>query len=353
MCSDTAVPFIRNEIASQGRTWKELIPLVMKQADALRESFAGVDEIILAGCGSALNASLCGASILQTQTGISSRAVPASECYLFPESVFVGSRKTLGVLLSRSGKTTEVVRALDGLRSRGIGTIGITCTDDSPLATGSDLALVLTPVTERAVATTRSLTGMILATQLLAAIISGDEGYRKGLGRLPELCQSQMEGYRELGKVIGQRTDLTRYAFVGSGPFFGLARESQLKVKEMVLLPADAYPVLDFRHGPQSNVDAQMLVTAFISDSAREEELQFLRDMRALGGVTWALCERADERLRAHADYVLDLNSGLGELARGPLYMPAVQYMAYYRSLSRGLNPDEPRHLSYWIDTSS
>jgi glucosamine--fructose-6-phosphate aminotransferase (isomerizing) len=49
---------------------------------------------------------------------------------------------------------------------------------------------------------------------------------------------------------------------------------------------------------------------------------------------------------------VLELNSGLGELVRGPLYMPAVQYMAYYRSLSRGLNPDEPRHLSYWVDTS-
>jgi len=352
MSNETAGLFIRDEIASQGQAWEELIPLVMEHADEIRESFAGIEEVIFTGCGSALNASLCGASILQMQTGISARSVPAAECYLFRDSVLVSGRKTLAVLISRSGKTTEVVRALDDLRSRAIRTVGITCTEDSPLARGSDVALVLTPATERAVATTRSLTGMILVTQLLAAIVSGSEAYLSELRRLPELCQAQMESYHNLGKVIGERTDLTQYAFVGNGPLFGLARESQLKVKEMVLLPVDAYPMLDFRHGPQSNVDKQMLVIAFISDSAHEEEVQFLRDMKALGGVTWALCDRDDGTLQAHADHVLELNSGLGELVRGPLYMPAVQYMAYYRSLSRGLNPDEPRHLSYWVDTS-
>jgi glucosamine--fructose-6-phosphate aminotransferase (isomerizing) len=352
MSKETAGLFIRDEIASQGQAWEELIPLVMERADEIRESFEGIDEVIFTGCGSALNASLCGASILQMQTGISARAVPAAECYLFPQSVFVSGRKTLAVLISRSGRTTEVVRALDDLRSRGIRSVSITCTEDSPLARESDLALVLSPVTERAVATTRSLTGMILVTQLLAAIVSGREAYLNDLRRLPALCQSQMESHHNLGKVIGERADLTKYAFVGNGPFFGLARESQLKVKEMVLLPVDAYPMLDFRHGPQSNVDKQMLVVGFISDSAYEEEVQFLRDMKALGGVICALCDRDNGTLQAHADYVLELNSGLGELVRGPLYMPAVQYMAYYRSLSRGLNPDEPRHLSYWVDMS-
>jgi len=42
----------------------------------------------------------------------------------------------------------------------------------------------------------------------------------------------------------------------------------------------------------------------------------------------------------------------LSELARGPLYMPAIQYLAYYRSLALGLNPDQPRNLSYWVNTS-
>jgi glucosamine--fructose-6-phosphate aminotransferase (isomerizing) len=169
---------------------------------------------------------------------------------------------------------------------------------------------------------------------------------------LPEVCEPQMSAFHDLGKRIGENSDLTKYAFVGSGPFFGQAHESQLKVKEMVLLPADAYPTLDFRHGPQSNVDPRMLITMFLSDSARAEEDKFVRDMKALDGITWVLCDRADDQIRQSADYLLEIRSGLSELARGVLYMPAVQYMAYYRSLSLGLNPDEPRNLSYWVDTS-
>ena len=352
MAERAAGAFISEEIASQGRAWADVIPLVTERTKAIQELFRGIEEVVFTGCGSGLNASLCGASVLQIQTGISARAVPAAEVFLFPSSVLIRGHKTLAVLISRSGKTTEVVRALDYLRGKGVRTLGITCTEGSPLARGSDLALVLTPLAEQAVATTRSLTGMILTTQLVAAIVSGDEAYLDELRCLPEHCQSQMRDFQELGQAIGQRTELTKYAFVGNGPFFGLAQECQLKVKEMVLLPADAYPMLDFRHGPQSNVDAKMLVVAFISDTAPQEETQFLREMRALGGVTWALCDQADDELRACADYLLESRSGLSEFARGVLYMPAVQYMSYYRSLSLGLNPDEPRNLSYWIDTS-
>ncbi|KPK93505.1 MAG: hypothetical protein AMJ88_07380 [Anaerolineae bacterium SM23_ 63] len=344
--------FIHDEITSQADAWAQLIPLVTEKADKIRKLFDGIDEVLLTGCGSGLNAAMSGVPILQTQTGISSREVPAAEVYLFPASVLVPKRRTLAILLSRSGETTEVLHALEYLREQEIRVLGITCSADSPLASRSDLTLVLSPVTERAVATTRSVTGMILTLQLIAAIVSEDKAYLSELQRLPVVCDPQMEAFHDLGKSIGENTDVMKYAFVGSGPFFGQAHESQLKIKEMVLLPADAYPTLDFRHGPQSNVDPQMLITVFLSDSASKEESKFIGDMKSLGGFTWVICDQADDQIRENADYFLEINSGLGELTRGVLYMPAVQYMAYYRSLSRGLNPDEPRNLSYWVDTS-
>ncbi len=95
-----------------------------------------------------------------------------------------------------------------------------------------------------------------------------------------------------------------------------------------------------------------MLVTAMLSDSAFPQEVQFLQDMKALGGVIFALCDRADKKLRGCADYILELDAGLSELARGPLYLPAIQFIAYFRSLSSGINPDAPPNLSYWIDLS-
>ncbi len=340
------------EITSQDKAWQELISYVLKQTGPIQNIFKAVDEVLFIGCGSALNVSYTGASIFQNLTNITARAVPAAEVYFFPDSLLRNDRKTLAVILSRSGKTSEVVQAQDYLHRRKIPTLGITCQEKSPLAQKSDLALVLDPLVEQAVPTTRSVTGMIITLQLLAAIISGNTGLIHEVQRLPEICARLMPIFLALGKEIGCRTDLTSFAFVGNGPYFGEARESQLKIKEMTLRPADAYPLFDFRHGPQSTVGGHMLVTAMLSDSAFPQEVQFLQDMKALGGVIFALCDRADRKLSSCADYILELDAGLSELARGPLYLPAIQFIAYFRSLSLGINPDEPPNLSYWIDLS-
>jgi len=338
------------EITSQGQAWAELIPMILSQASPIRELFSQSEEVLFTGCGSGLNAAFVAAPTFQALTGTPSRALPAAEIYLFPESNLNPRRKYLAVLLSRSGKTTEVVQAMDDLHRRGALTIAVTCDGASPLARGSDLALVLTPAVEQAIATTRSLTGMILTSQCLAAIVSGDEIYLDELRRLAEIFATRQPTFHALGKQVGQSTRLTRFAFVGNGSYYGLARESQLKVKEMTLMPADAYPMLDFRHGPKSNVDEHMLVVALISERARTLEIQFLEEMQALGGITWAICDRAGSELRRVASFTLELDSGLSDLARAPLYMPAIQYMAYFLALSRGLNPDQPRNLSYWVE---
>lgn len=168
--------------------------------------------------------------------------------------------------------------------------------------------------------------------------------------RLPEIFDMISTEFQRQGELIGKRSDLLRFAFVGNGPYYGLARESQLKIKEMTLQPTDSYPMFDFRHGPQSTVDAHMLLTVMLSDSARSQEIQFIQDMKSLGGIIWVVCDRSDSVMEKSADYILELKSGLDEWARLPLYMPAIQYMAYYRALSLGLNPDAPHNLSYWID---
>jgi glucosamine--fructose-6-phosphate aminotransferase (isomerizing) len=340
------------EIGSQPEAWSKIIPIVFSKVEAIHEIFRGVEEVIFSGCGSGLNVSLAGAPIMQEKVQISTRAVPAFEIYTFPESILNKKRKTLAILSSRSGKTTEVVNAMRHLQDRGIPTLGITCTQDSPLAVESNLSLVLTPVVEQAVITTRSLTGMILTTQLITAIAAHDQAYLDELRLLPDLCASRMQEFIDLGQLIGQSTDLTRFAFLANGPLYGVAHESQLKVKEMVLLPSDCYPALDFRHGPQSNVNKNMLVTIFFSDSAYKEEAHLLKDMKALGGVTWVICDWATREVTEETDHLLELKSGLGEYARGTLYLPAIQYMAYYRAIASGLNPDEPHNLAYWIDTS-
>lgn len=341
---------IFKEIISQGQAWRELPPIVLSRSDDLIRIFLEIDEVLFIGCGSALNVSYNATVLFQSLTGKRARAVPAAELVHFPTSVLQINGKTLAVVTSRSGKTSEIIRALDLLKRYSIPTIGVTCHEQSLLAEGCDLGLVLTPMLEQAVPTTRSVTGMLIVFQLMAAILIGNTNMVSEIQRLPEICESLMAEFQQQGQLIGSRSDILRFAFVGNGPYFGLARESQLKIKEMTLQPTDSYPMFDFRHGPQSTVDEHMLLTVMISDSAREQEIQFIHDMKCLGAVIWAICDKSEEAIETNADYVLELKAGLNEWLRPPLYMPAIQFMAYYRALFLGLNPDAPHNLSYWID---
>ena len=337
------------EILNQPQAWEETINLTVSQVDELRAIEAGVDNVIFTGCGSALNVAWAAAPVFQQFTGIQARAVSAADCIYFPETVFVEYGRTLFVAVSRSGDTTETVMACEAARHRGAKTIAITCYTESKLAQMADIALVLEAANEKAVVTTQSLTSMVLCGQVLTALVSGKGSYLDALKSLPELGAVVLERYHDLGRELAQNRDIARFSFVGNGAYYGLARECQLKIKEMTLLPVDSYPVLEFRHGPKSNVNEHMLVTLLLSDAARGPEIAFLEEMKALGGHTLVLCDKAGAEISSNTDYVVELGMDLPDFVRDILYMPPVHFLAYYRSLIEGQNPDCPANLDYAV----
>jgi glucosamine--fructose-6-phosphate aminotransferase (isomerizing) len=275
--------------------------------------------------------------------------VPAADCIYFPRIVFPQHQHSLVVAVSRSGDTTETVNACAAAQAQGSKTLAITCYPESRLAEMADFALILEAANEKAVVTTQSLTSMILCGQELAALVSGRQDYLKQLQNLPVIGNEVLAKTYQTGRKLGQNPAISRFAFVGNGPYYGLARECQLKIKEMTLLPSDSYPVLEFRHGPKSNVNGQMLVTLLLSDAAREAEVEFLEEMKALGGLTLVICDQADMQLSNLADTVVELDSRLPDFARDILYMPVVHFLAYYRSLLEGQDPDYPANLDYAV----
>ena len=341
------------EILNQPNAWAETIGIVEGRADRLRELAQGIDEVIFTGCGSGLNAAVAIAPTFQHFTGIRAKAVPAAEIVFFPETVFVSNARPLVVPISRSGATTETVMARDAAKSRGMPTLAITCSPKSPLARQSTEALVLEPANEASVTTTQSLTSMVLSGQLFSGIVSRNTEYLGHLAELPRLGRAVVERSHELGRGIGENGSIARFAFVGSGSLIGLARESQLKIKEMVLLPSDSYPLLDYRHGPKSNVDESMLVTVLTSDRTRSVEGEFISEMKGLKGRLLVICEKSGADITAGADHVAELDSGLPDFARDILYMPPIHFLAYYASIARGQSPASPKNLTYWVETQS
>ncbi len=339
------------EILNQPDAWADTIGIVEAKSSQLLELTKGVDEIVFTGCGSGLNAATAIAPTCQHFTGIKTRAVPAAEIVFFPKTVFVDTSRYLVVLISRSGSTTETVMACDVAKSRHMQTLAITCHPDSPLAHQSTEALLLEPANEASVTTTQSLSSMILCGQAMSGIVAKNSEYLRQLRMLPQLCRAVIDKYHDLGRHIAENGNITKFAFVGSGSLRGIAREGQLKIKEMVLLPSDSYPLLDYRHGPKSNVDEHMLITVLTSDRAKRVEIEFLAEMKSLRGKLFVICDKADRDIRAYADYLAEVDSGLPEFARDILYLPPIHFLAYYKSLALGQSPSSPANLTYWVET--
>jgi glucosamine--fructose-6-phosphate aminotransferase (isomerizing) len=336
------------EIVEQSYAWAATLAGAEAQADGLRGWLRQpYTEAVFTGCGSTHYLSLSAAAIWQTLTGNPARALPASELWLFP-GLSQPRPPSLLVAISRSGATTETLRAVDMYRRLvGDDVLAVTCYPDRPLVAKAKQALIAQGAEEKSIAQTRSFTSMLLLTQFAAALASGRDDFLNQLSRLPSLGSRLVSTYHGLAQQLGQDPQIERFVFLGSGPNYGLACEAMLKMKEMSCCSSEAFHFMEFRHGPKSVVGPEMLIVGLMCDAAREHEIAVLAEMKDLGARVLAVDDSADG---LPADYVVALHSNLSDVARGPLMLPVLQLMAYYRALNNGLDPDRPLNLEAVVE---
>ena len=145
------------------------------------------DRVIVTGCGSTYYLALTAAGLLR-QAGCNARACPASELLLHRNSVYLPGQRYLLLSVSRSGSTTETVRAQEQFKASGGGPVlVVTCDSRSPLAAAADVVIAIDAAQEKSVAQTRSFSSMAVALQQLAALFAeGDLGASR---RLPADCR--------------------------------------------------------------------------------------------------------------------------------------------------------------------
>lgn len=330
--------FTYEEIATQADAWSDALEIFRAQKKALATLASGdYAQVLFTGCGSTYYLSLAAAALFQELTGRMARAVPGGELLLNPTTVLTSGRSLL-VAVSRSGVTTETVRAVEQFRKGKHGdVVVITNYGDQPLAKLADAALVISKGQERSVAQTRSFTSMYVAATALCALAAGRDDLLKAMASLPETGQRLIRDCEPAARSLGENLNFDRFYFLGSGFRYGLACEANLKMKEMTLTHSEPFHFLEFRHGPMSMVTKSAVVVGMLSDANREHEQKVLAEMEKLGGTVAGLAE---------SDALVSFKSGIPEAARNVLYLPFLQFTAYYRSLAKRLNPDQPTNLS-------
>lgn len=334
------------EILSQPEIWRRCLSALdeSRQLEKLNRVLGKNEEWVFIGCGSSYYLAQIAAATWMIVTGGNARAIPASEILLFPATL---PRPCQPVLISRSGHTSEVVEAARYLeRQLAIRTLAITCGADTPIEGISAHTIRLADADEKSTVMTRSFTSMLLALQALAATRAGRRDYAAGLCALPGQFQSRMEGIHATIRMLASTRDFADYVFLGQGPFFGVAQESMLKVKEMSCSYAQSFHTLEFRHGPKAIVGPEALVTFFLSASGFDAEVALLEEIKELGGTTLAIANSTSPAVRKHADYLIELTLDLPESAQAAAAVVPGQLLGFHTGIRKGYDPDQPRHLT-------
>jgi fructoselysine-6-P-deglycase FrlB-like protein len=283
---------IEREVASQPECWSRAAALAQERRGDLPT--AG-ERVLVLGCGTSFYIAQAYARAREDAGLGETDAVVASE---------LSGRRSYDrvVALSRSGTTTEVIRALSSLGGR-VPTVAVTAVEGSPVPSASDDAIVLGFADEEAVVQTR------FATSALALFLTS-------LGQ--DVAPAIEDAGRALESSVPETVlDARSFAFLGTGWTVGLANEAALKMREAALAWAEAYPALEYRHGPMS--------------------------LAADDTVVWPL-EPIDgdlERDIAQTGATI-VRRGLHPLAE----LVAIQRLAIALAERKGLDPDHPRHLS-------
>ena len=283
---------IEREIASQPTVWRRAAEL----APALAQHLPPVGaRLAVIGCGTSLYMAQAYAAARETTGAGETDAFPASE-------LRTGRHYDALLAISRSGTTTEVLRALAAL-PKALPTHAIVGADRTPIATSARHTVVLDFADEASVVQTR------FATTALVLLLAS-------LGLETEDAAGQAEVVLADGLPAGLET-AGSFVFLGHGWTVGLANEAALKLREAALVAAESYPALEYRHGPIALANEQTVVWPL-----GEVEDDLVADVRAAG-------------------------AAVVETDRHPLAdLVHVHRVALAIARDRGLDPDNPRNLT-------
>ncbi|MFI6513737.1 SIS domain-containing protein [Streptosporangium sp. NPDC050855] len=281
--------YVLREIASQPACWRQALELGAANPAGLPE--AG-ERVAVIGCGTSYYMAQAYA-VLRERSG-------QGETDAFPASELTARHYDRLVAITRSGTTTEILRALEAAGD--IPTVAVTADPATPVTGLAKTVIALQFADERSVVQTR------FATSGLALL-------RAHLGKAPADLVAQAETALTTPLPEGA-ISRRQFTFLGSGWTNGLAQEAALKLKEAALVWSEAYPAMEYRHGPISIADENSLVWFF----GGQEEL--LDDVARTGALSTAA--------------TLD---PLADLIRA-------QRLAVELARSRGLDPDSPRNLT-------
>lgn len=335
--------FMLKEIHEQPQVAREVLHLLAGSPDVqtVLDKIKEARHVYFIGCGTSYHACLAGAVYFAQIAG---RAViPVIAPQFIPQYLPAVDGQDVGIFVSQSGETKDVLNALYAAEQRGLTCFGLANVIGSTLTKTTACCLPLCCGYEISVPATKTFTNQVITLLYLAYRLAGRDTTE--LDSVPELMEATLAMVADHVKAIAPAVNAWNDLYcLGYGLTYPFALEGALKLKEITYAHCEGMLSTEFKHGPLSSVTDGYPIIFAVSPEDVPLIVSGINEVTCRGGRAIAI-GRDDSRLCANASDLITIPAASPEISSLLAVLP-IQLLAYHMSVGRGYDPDFPRNLS-------
>ncbi len=310
------------------------------------------ERVCVVACGTAMHAGLVAQSLIRSILRMHMDVEYASE-FMYMDPVI--DDKTLVLAISQSGETIDTLEALKYARSQGAKSIAVINVKGSSIARESDYVMYTYAGPEIAVASTKAYTTQMAALFALIgrmAVVRGafneeqEKAFVDALMQAPDAIQQVLDRKEEMHHIARGLLEAKDAFMLGRGLDYAILLEGALKLKEVSYIHTEAYASGELKHGTIALITEKTPVVALVTqERVRDKELSNIREVQSRGASVVVLVKDGIDLTDADYTHVFTLPA-MDDMAMAFPASAALQLLAYYVSMDRGLDVDKPRNLA-------
>ena len=335
--------FMLKEIHEQAQVATELLHLLdgSAEVETIVEKMKSARHLYFIACGTSYHAALAGSVYLAQIAG--RPAIPVLAPQFISQFAPAVGHEDVGIFVSQSGETKDVLNALEAAEARGMECYGLANVVGSTLTKATSFCLPLCCGYEISVPATKTFTNQVITFLYLAYRMAGKN--TKELANIPSLMEKTLDMVAPQVKTIAEDINSWDDMYcLGYGATFPIALEGALKLKEITYAHCEGMLSTEFKHGPLSAVSEGFPIVFVAGPQDTNLIISGINEVNVRGARTIVIGEE-DPRLRANADDLIVIPKSDSQISALLAVLP-LQLLSYHMSVMRGFDPDFPRNLS-------
>jgi len=335
--------FMLKEIYEQPQVATELLHLLDKspEVDVVVEKMKSARHLYFIGCGTSYHAALAGSVYFAQLAG--RPAIPILAPQFISQFAPAAGHEDVGLFVSQSGETKDVLNALEAAEARGMECFGLANVVGSTLTKASSFCLPLCCGYEISVPATKTFTNQVITFLYLAYRMAGKDSQE--LENIPALMEKTLDMVApQIETIAGDINDWDDLYCLGYGLTLPIALEGALKLKEITYAHCEGMLSTEFKHGPLSAVSKGFPIIFVAGSQDTNLIISGINEVDVRGARTIVIGQE-DARLRANADDLIVIPDS-DPYVNALLAVLPLQLLSYHMSILRGHDPDFPRNLS-------